>query len=90
MESHPDFILTLVLPFGLIFNLPLILFILAKMDIVSSAALSAKRKYAVLLTFVAAAVITPTTDILSQLCLAVPMLALYEASGLVIRYLLKK
>lgn len=44
MESYPDFILALVLPFGLIFNLPLILFILAKMDIVSSAALSAKRK----------------------------------------------
>ena len=81
-----NFVFMLVLPFGVLFNLPLVLIVLAKLDFVTSAMLAKKRKYIILLAFIAAAVITPTTDILSQCLLALPMIALLEISRLIIRY----
>lgn len=76
-----NFVFMLVLPFGVLFNLPLVLIVLAKLDFITSAMLAKKRKYIILL-----AVITPTTDILSQCLLALPMIALLEISRLIIRY----
>lgn len=76
-----NFVFMLVLPFGVLFNLPLVLIVLAKLDFITSAMLAKKRKYIILL-----AVITPTTDILSQFLLALPMIALLEISRLIIRY----
>lgn len=81
-----NFVFMLVLPFGVLFNLPLVLIVLAKMDFITSAMLAKKRKYIILLAFIAAAVITPTTDILSQCLLALSMIALLEISRLIIRY----
>ena len=81
-----NFVFMLVLPFGVLFNLPLVLIVLAKLDFITSAMLAKKRKYIILLAFIAAAVITPTTDILSQCLLALPMIALLEISRLIIRY----
>lgn len=81
-----NFVFMLVLPFGVLFNLPLVLIVLAKLDFITSAMLVKKRKYIILLAFIAAAVITPTTDILSQCLLALPMIALLEISRLIIRY----
>lgn len=86
MESYLNFVFMLVLPFGVLFNLPLVLIVLAKLDFITSAMLVKKRKYIILLAFIAAAVITPTTDILSQCLLALPMIALLEISRLIIRY----
>ena len=86
MESYLNFVFMLVLPFGLIFNLPLVLIVLAKLGLISSDMLAKKRKYIILLSFVAAAVITPTTDILSQCLLAMPMIVLLEISRLIIKY----
>ena len=81
-----NFVFMLILPFGVLFNLPLVLIVLAKLDFITSAMLAKKRKYIILLAFIAAAVITPTTDILSQCLLALAMIALLEISRLIIRY----
>lgn len=81
-----NFVFMLVLPFGVLFNLPLVLIVLAKLDFITSAMLAKKRKYIILLAFIATAVITPTTDILSQCLLSLPMIALLEISRLIIRY----
>lgn len=82
MNEYFSFTLKLLLAFGLIFEMPLFAFFLSRMGLVTAARMRAARKYAVLGTFVAAAVLTPP-DVFSQLLMAVPMLALYEISILV-------
>ena len=74
--------------FGLAFQLPVILVLLARVGILSAAKLSQFRRYAIVLIFVAAAVLTPP-DVVSQLCLAVPMVLLYEISILGARWVEK-
>jgi len=73
------FSLRLVLVFGLIFEMPLLSFLLAKCRIITAVRLRAWRKYAILTNFIIAALITPP-DVLSQLLLAFPLLLLYEVS----------
>lgn len=90
LEGYLDFAILMILPFGFIFNLPLLLVALAQMGLVSSAQLRYVRKYVIVLSFIAAAIITPTTDIISQSLLAVPVLLLYEGSLAFIRFILKK
>lgn len=87
MESYLDFVLLMVFPFGFIFNLPLALVTLSAAGLIHLHALRKARKYVIILSFVLAAVITPTPDIFSQCLLAVPVIALYEASLLLIRLL---
>lgn len=89
MESYLDFFFTLILPFGLIFNIPLFLVFLAKIGALDGAELKRKRKWVIFLSFLVAAILTPP-DAVSQIMLALPILALYEGSILVITYLLKK
>ncbi len=67
----------LLLAFGLVFELPIVIFFLARMGIVDHHWLSRNRKYAILVAFVVGAVLTPP-DIISQLSLAVPFMVLYE------------
>lgn len=74
--------LKLMLAFGLMFEMPLFSFFLAKLGIVTAARLRAWRKYAILANFIIAALITPP-DVLSQLLLAGPLILLYELSILV-------
>ena len=64
----------------------LVLIVLAKLGLITSSMLAQKRKYIILLSFIAAAVITPTTDILSQCLLAMPMIVLLEISRIIIKY----
>lgn len=90
LEGYLDFAVLMILPFGIIFNLPLLLIALAQMGMVSSAQLRYVRKYVIVLSFIVAAIITPTTDIVSQSLLAVPILILYEGSLAFIHYILKK
>lgn len=73
-----DFYVKFALAFALIFELPLVLTLLTKAGLVTPAFLSKNRKYALLLAFIIAAVLTPTTDIVNQLFMAVPMIILYE------------
>ena len=87
--SYLSLIMTLIFAFGLVFQLPVAITLLAKAGLVSSDALKDKRKYAVVLTFIAAAVLTPP-DPVSQIGLAVPTLLLYEFSILSARWVEKK
>ena len=76
--SYVDFCMKLILAFGAIFELPLAIIFLAKLGIVSPAGLAKNRKYAILLSFVAAATLTPTPDAFNQTLMAVPIIILYE------------
>lgn len=69
--------MTVIFAFGLAFELPVILVLLARVGILTAAQLAKFRRYAIVLIFIVAAVLTPP-DVFSQLSLAVPMLLLYE------------
>lgn len=73
----------MLLGFGLIFQMPTVVFFLARFGIISAKWLLRYFKYAVLIIFIVAAVISPGTDVVSQLMMAVPMLALYAISIIV-------
>ncbi len=75
--------------FGLSFELPVILLLLVKAGIVSPKGLADKRKYAILLAFIMAAILTPP-DVISQVLLAVPVILLYEISIFLVARVEKK
>lgn len=81
---------TLLIAFGFIFQLPLVLTVLARIGVLTPRFLSKNRKYAVLLFFVVAAVLTPTPDVVNQLLMAGPLMVLYEISILGARIFGKK
>ena len=76
----------LLLCFGMAFEMPVFAFFLAKLGILSSDFLRRKRKIAIVLIFIAAALLTPSPDVLSQLLMAGPMLILYEASVWIVHF----
>ena len=71
--------MTVIFAFGIAFELPVILILLTRVGLLSSAKLSSFRRYAIVLIFVAAAILTPP-DVFSQLSLAIPLMVLYELS----------
>ena len=71
--------MALILGFGLIFEFPLVIFVLARIGIVDSAWLRKQRKYAILVSAVAAAVLTPTTDAISFMFMFVPIHSILRA-----------
>ncbi len=84
VSEYLDLIMTLIFAFGLCFQLPVFLTLLGRAGIVSAEFLVKQRKYAIIITFILAAFLTPP-DIISQVMLAVPILALYEVSILLIK-----
>lgn len=86
IDYYISFITTFLVAVGLVFETPLVIFILAKVGVISQAALSKHRKYAVVAAFVVAAVITPTPDPFNQLLVATPLLILYEIGVLLARF----
>jgi sec-independent protein translocase protein TatC len=80
----------MLLSFGMAFQLPVFAFFLAKMGVLSADSLKRKRKWAIILIFVAAAVLTPSPDVVSQLLMAMPLLILYEASVWIVHFFGKK
>ena len=89
MESYLQLTTSFVLAFGLCFQLPVLLTLLVKVGIVNVDTLRKGRRYAVVGMFVVAAVITPP-DIISQIGLAVPLIALYEISIFAARWVAPK
>ena len=79
VSEYLGLIMTLIFAFGLVFQMPVVISLLARAGMVSSEGLKSKRKYAIVLTFMAAAILTPP-DPVSQIGLAVPTLLLYELS----------
>jgi sec-independent protein translocase protein TatC len=73
-----DFCLKFLLAFGVVFELPVVIVFLTRVGIVTPRTLSRNRKYAVLLAFVTAALLTPTPDAFNQTLMAVPIIFLYE------------
>lgn len=82
ISDYLDFVLKLILAFGLIFEMPIFTFFLSRMGVVTAARMRNFRRYAILLTFIVAAILTPP-DVVSQTLMAIPMLLLYEVSILV-------
>jgi sec-independent protein translocase protein TatC len=80
MREYLALATTLLIAFGFIFQLPLVMTMLARFGIVTPRFLGRNRKYAVLLSFVVAAIITPTPDVVNQLLMAGPLIVLYEVS----------
>ena len=78
VSSHVDFIIKFTLAFGLVFELPLALTMLSRIGIVTPQFLSKNRKYAILINFIIAAVLTPTPDVVNQTLMAGPLIILYE------------
>jgi sec-independent protein translocase protein TatC len=72
--------LRLLIAFGVIFELPILMVFLAKIGIVDVPFLNRNRKYAILINFIIAAILTPTPDIVNQMLMGVPLLVLYEIS----------
>ena len=84
VNEYISLIFSVTILIGLVFQLPIIALFLAKLGVINYKVLSSGRKYAILGTFVIAAIITPP-DIVSQLLLSIPILILYEISIIVVR-----
>jgi len=89
MREYLSFSSKLLLAFGLVFELPLAITFLARMGLVSVDYLKKNRKYAILLFFVGAAILTPP-DVVTQIMMALPLMLLYEVSILGARLFGKK
>lgn len=79
VDNYVSFVSHMTLAFGICFELPLVVLALAKLGLVTPRFLREKRPFVIVIIFIIAAVITPTTDMLNQALLAVPMCILYEA-----------
>lgn len=89
VSEYLSLIMTLIFAFGLVFQLPVITSLMARVGLVTSAGLKDKRKYAIVIAFIVAAVLTPP-DPASQIGLALPTILLYEISIIVARMIEKK
>lgn len=83
LDSYISLVTTLVLLMGLVFELPMIVYFLARFGVITAAFMNKHRKHAVIVILIVAAVITPTTDIMTQMLVAVPLWILYEVSIIV-------
>ncbi len=83
--QYVDFCLKFVLAFGAVFELPVIIVFLTRMGIVTPKTLAKHRRYAIVIAFIVAAVLTPTPDAFNQTLMALPMIVLYEVGILASR-----
>jgi sec-independent protein translocase protein TatC len=88
--EYVDFTLKFLLAFGVIFELPLAITIAARLGMVTPQFLARNRKYAILVIFVIAAILTPTPDVFNQALMALPMCVLYEVGILAARIVVRR
>lgn len=89
VEGYFNFILSFVLPFGLMFELPVVIYLLARSGKVTAQGMNRARRYFMLGAAVSAAILTPP-DVVSQVLLLIPILLLYEISTLIARFIKPK
>jgi sec-independent protein translocase protein TatC len=86
VDQYVSFVMSFSIPFGIVFELPVITFFLTKIGVIKPGMLSKNRKYALLIIVIAAGALTPGPDPISQIMMAVPMYILYEVSILVSKW----
>ncbi len=90
IDEYMTIILSIMLGAGLVFELPMISFFLTKLGILTPQFLRKYRRHAIVIIFIAAAFLSPGTDPVSQIILAVPLIVLYEISIIISKYSRKK
>lgn len=86
ISSYIDTLLTLTLMMGIIFEMPLLCWLLSKLRVLSSNFMKSYRRHAVVAILLLAAMITPTTDVFTLLVVTMPMYMLYETSILIVKH----
>ncbi len=89
IDNYISFVIQMILAFGIVFLLPVVTYLLGKLGVINSKLLEHYRKYAIIIIFFLAAILTPP-DVFSQIMLAVPLLILYEISILILKLIEKK
>jgi sec-independent protein translocase protein TatC len=90
MREYLTLTLKLLLAFGIIFEIPVFLFFMTKIGLVTPRKLAKTRRYAIVICFIVAAIITPTPDAFTQCMMAIPMVILYEVGILVSKLAVRK
>lgn len=90
LKEYLSLSLKFLLGFGLSFELPVLIFFTTKIGLTNAGMLSKYRRYAILIIFIVAAILTPSPDALTQTLMAVPLIFLYEFSIIVARFAQKK
>ena len=88
LKQYLGFSMKLLFAFGIVFEMPVIMYFLAKIKLVNSSMLTINRKYTILLIFVAAAILTPP-DVFTQILMAFPLIILYELSIIIVKFVEK-
>ena len=87
--SYFEFVILFVLPFGFVFELPLVIIVLGKLGILTSEILGKYRRYVFFFAFVIGALVT-SPDVITQIAVAIPVVLLYEVGYLVVKYVLRR
>ncbi|TCS86715.1 sec-independent protein translocase protein TatC [Anseongella ginsenosidimutans] len=90
LSNYISTVATLTLAAGLIFELPIVIYFLSKVGIITPSIMKRNRRYAIVIILIVSAVITPSADVLTQVVVATPLLILYEISIFVSGYVVRK
>ena len=90
LSNYISTVATLTVAAGIVFELPIVIYFLSKVGIITPGIMKRNRRYAIVIILIVAAIITPSPDILTQIVVATPLLILYEISIFVSAYVVRK